>query len=204
MNSIASAASAGFLTSIALILAIDAQNAFVLKQGIARQHIFWVCMICAASDALLIAAGVAGFGIIASKFPTLPTIMQIGGALFLVIYGLTHFLAAYRGNSQPTAEASATNLWPTIAVALALTWLNPHVYLDTLGLIGAVSTQFETMTLKIGFAISAAFASFSFFFSLGYGAKYLAPILQTASAWRVLDVLIGLLMWILAYGLVFG
>ena len=201
MTPIIAATSTGFLTSIVLILAIGAQNAFVLKQGIMRSHVFWVCLTCAVSDALLIAAGVAGFGLIVTQFPALPAIMRFGGAAFLLFYGLTRFIAAYKGNSQAVLSNKTQALWPTILVCLALTWLNPHVYLDTLGLIGAVSTQFLDVGQKVAFGIGAVAASFVFFFSLGYGARFLVPIMQTPRTWQVLDILIGLLMWFLAYGL---
>lgn len=201
MTPFAAAGTTGFLTSFALILAIGAQNAFVLKQGIMRSHVFWVCLTCAVSDALLISAGVAGFGIVASQFPSLPRVMSLGGAAFLLIYGLTRFIAAYNGSEQSTVSTKPATLGPTILICLALTWLNPHVYLDTLGLVGAVSTQFTEPAQKVAFGIGAVAASFVFFFSLGYGARFLAPIMQTPRTWQILDVLIGALMWYLAYGL---
>ena len=201
MTPLAAAATTGFLTSFALILAIGAQNAFVLKQGIMRSHVFWVCLTCAVSDALLIAAGVAGFGLIITQFPSLPRFMSLGGAAFLIIYGLTRFVAAFKGSEQPAVSTRPAALGPTILICLALTWLNPHVYLDTLGLVGAVSTQFADQSQKVAFGIGAVTASFVFFFALGYGARFLAPIMQTARTWQTLDVLVGLLMWYLAYGL---
>lgn len=201
MTPLTAAATTGFLTSFALILAIGAQNAFVLKQGIMRRHVFWVCLTCAVSDALLITAGVAGFGIIVTQFPSLPRTMSLGGAAFLIFYGLTRFIAAYKGSEQTALSTKPSALGPTILICLALTWLNPHVYLDTLGLVGAVSTQFEDHAQKIAFGVGAVSASFVFFFSLGFGARFLAPIMQTPSTWQILDVLIGLLMWYLAYGL---
>lgn len=196
-----SAASTGFLTSFVLILAIGAQNAFVLKQGILRQHVFLVCLTCAVSDALLISAGVAGFGLIVANYPAFPKIMSIGGAMFLIFYGLSKFIAAYKGNENQTLSNKSAALWPTILTCLALTWLNPHVYLDTLGLIGAISTQFEETMPKLAFGVGAVLASFTFFFGLGYGARYLAPLMKKPMTWQILDVLIGLLMWYLAYGL---
>ncbi len=201
MTSLLAAVSTGFFTSIALIMAIGAQNAFVLKQGLMRSHVFWVCFICALSDAILIAAGVAGFGVIVTQYPTLPRILSVAGAVFLIFYGLTRFLAAYAGNYQTVSSTKTTALAPTIAICLALTWLNPHVYLDTLALVGAVSTQFIGLFHKIAFGFGAISASFVFFFSLGYGARSLAPLMQTPFTWRVLDILIGILMWYLAFWL---
>ena len=198
------AATTGFLTSFALILAIGAQNAFVLKQGILRSHVFWVCLTCAVSDALLISAGVVGFGVIVTQFPSLPFIMSIGGGAFLIFYGLSRFVAAYKGNDQEALSTKSLALGPTMLICLALTWLNPHVYLDTLGLVGAVSTQFTEVGSKAAFGIGAILASFVFFFSLGYSARFLAPVMQTPRIWQILDVLIGLLMLYLAYGLLTG
>ncbi len=195
------AATTGFLTAFVLILAIGAQNAFVLKQGIMRSHIFWVCLICATSDALLITAGVAGFGVIVELYPALPRWMAIFGAAFLFFYALSRFWAAFKGNGGQSAAGQSAGLWPTLLTCLALTWLNPHVYLDTLGLIGAVSTQFVDLNQKLAFGAGAILSSFVFFFGLGYGARMLAPIMTTPKTWRILDLLIGLLMLYLAYGL---
>lgn len=199
-----SAASTGFLTGFALILAIGAQNAFVLKQGILRSHVFWVALTCATSDALLIAAGVAGFGAVIETFPSLPRFMSMAGAAFLIFYGAMKFWAAYRGGEVQALSGKTTALMPTILTCLALTWLNPHVYLDTLGLIGAISTQFPGTTGKLSFGFGAITSSFVFFFGLAYGARFLAPIMQTPRTWQILDVLIGMLMWFLAYGLLSG
>lgn len=188
----------GFATAFALILAIGAQNAFVLRQGLARAHVFWLCLLCAGSDAILIVAGVLGFSTIVTLYPSLPQVMTLGGAAFLLVYGVTRFVAAYRGDYAMQLSGQSAGLWATLATAAAFTWLNPHVYLDTLGLIGAISTQFTDPTEKAAFAIGAVSSSFVFFFSLGYGARLLAPVMQSARAWRVLDVIIGLVMWALA------
>lgn len=198
------AATTGFFTGFALILAIGAQNAFVLKQGILRAHVFWVALTCALSDAILISAGVAGFGAVIEAFPSLPRIMSLAGAAFLIFYGAAKFLAAYRGGDTQDISGKTTALLPTILTCLALTWLNPHVYLDTLGLIGAISTQFPASATKLAFGAGAVLSSFVFFFGLAYGARFLAPHMQTARTWQILDVLIGMLMWFLAYGLIRG
>ncbi len=191
----------GFLTAFSLILAIGAQNAFVLRQGLKRQHVFWLCLLCSVSDAILIGAGVAGFGALVTLYPIFPLIMAWTGAMFLIVYGLLRFQAAYRGDHSVELEGKTTGLWPVLATGAALTWLNPHVYLDTLGLVGAVSTGFEDADEKWAFGVGAASASFVFFFSLGYGARLLAPIMSSERAWRILDILIGLTMWSLAVGL---
>jgi L-lysine exporter family protein LysE/ArgO len=191
----------GFGTGFSLILAIGAQNAFVLRQGLLRQHVFWLCLFCATSDALLIAAGVGGFAALVHALPALPMVMSLAGAAFLIVYGLTRFREAWAGSYAMQIEGQSRSLRKTIAIAAAFTWLNPHVYLDTLGLIGAISTGFAQGAQKWAFGIGAVSASFAFFFSLGYGARLLAPVMQSPRAWRVLDVLIGFVMWAIAANL---
>ncbi|MEO9862663.1 MAG: LysE/ArgO family amino acid transporter [Yoonia sp.] len=198
-----SAAVTGFATAFALILAIGAQNAFVLRQGLLKTHVFPLALFCALSDAALIIAGVWGFGAIVAFWPALPTIMAYAGAAFLFCYGLMRFWAAYVGDYDMQLAGQSGTLAATIATAAAFTWLNPHVYLDTLGLIGAISTQFEGAE-KLGFGIGAVTSSFVFFFSLAYGARLLAPLMRSAKAWQVLDVLIGIVMWALACKLLFS
>ncbi|MGH1369135.1 MAG: LysE/ArgO family amino acid transporter [Maritimibacter sp.] len=192
------AALIGFTTGLSLILAIGAQNAFVLRQGILKQHVFWLCLFCASSDAVLIAAGVLGFGALTSALPVLPTLMTLGGATFLTIYGASRFWAARKADHSMELTGAGQSLTRTIAIAAAFTWLNPHVYLDTLGLIGAISTDYPSWPLRIAFGAGAMLASFVFFFTLGFGARLIAPIMRSPRAWQVLDVLIGLTMWALA------
>ena|SRR5690554_713898 len=193
---------AGFGLGLSLIVAIGAQNAFVLRQGIRRAHVFAVCLTCAVSDAALIAAGVAGFGSLAQALPWLEPAMRWGGALFLLAYGLRAFLSAWRGGAgMAVAGQGAGSLGAALATCLALTWLNPHVYLDTVVLLGAVSAQYDD---RLGFALGAMTASFVFFFSLGYGARWLAPVFAGPRAWRVLDAGVGLLMWAIAFALIRG
>lgn len=196
------AAVTGYATAFSLILAIGAQNAFVLRQGLLRAHVFWLCLFCAVSDAILITAGVAGFSAIVEQWPSLPMIMALAGAAFLIVYGAMRFHAAYKGEYSMALSGQSASLGKTIAAAAAFTWLNPHVYLDTLGLIGAVSTQFTPLPQKLAFGVAAVAASFSFFFGLGYGARLLAPIMQSARAWRFFDIGVGLVMWAIAAGLI--
>ena len=198
------AALTGFFTGLSLILAIGAQNAFILRQGLLRQHVFALALFCAASDALLIAAGVAGFGALTARWPGLPLVMSLGGAAFLVAYGVSRLLAAWRGGEALENGAQARSLSRTLAIAAAFTWLNPHVYLDTLGLIGAVSTGFAAGAERLAFAVGAISASFVFFFGLGYGARLIAPVMRSEAAWRVLDALIGVTMLAIAAKLVLG
>ena len=183
----------GFYLGFSLILAIGAQNAFVLRQGLMRSHVFWVCLTCALSDALLISAGVAGFGALAEAVPWLETVMRWFGAAFLLWYGWRNAVSAWRGGQAlDAADARGGSLRATLLVVLALTWLNPHVYLDTLMLLGAVSAQYPD---KLAFGAGAVTASFVFFFSLGYGARRLRPLFANPRSWQVLDVLIALTMW---------
>ncbi|WP_432450142.1 LysE/ArgO family amino acid transporter [Aliiroseovarius marinus] len=199
-----SAGVTGFATGFSLILAIGAQNAFVLRQGLMRQHVFWLCLFCATSDAALITAGVLGFGALVEALPALPTIMALAGAGFLLVYGAMRFLAAAKGNYAMEIQGKSRGLWATLAIAAAFTWANPHVYLDTLGLIGAISTSYGDWTTRITFGAGAVISSFVFFFSLGYGARFLAPVMQKPAAWRVLDVIIGVVMWAIAAKLMWG
>lgn len=192
------AALTGYGAAFSLILAIGAQNAFVLRQGLRREHVFLICLICALSDAILITAGIWGFGSIVAAWPAFPKVMAWGGAAFLCVYALSRFRAAYRGDESLELAQGGAPLWPTVLTCLALTWLNPHVYLDTLGLIGAISTGFEDGMPKLAFGTGAVSASFSFFFALGYGARFLAPLMQSPRAWQILDILVGCLMLAIA------
>lgn len=187
----------GFLSGLSLILAIGAQNAFVLRQGLARAHVFAVCLTCALSDALLIVAGAAGFGWAADSAPWLETALLWGGALFLVGYGLTSLRAAFSPHALNAASTARMTLWGAVAACLAFTWLNPHVYLDTLALLGALAAAWP-VPARWWFAAGAVAASFVFFFGLGYGARLLAPLFARPAAWRALDFGVGLLMLALA------
>jgi len=192
---------AGFGLGFSLILAIGAQNAFVLRQGLRRQHVLAVVLACAVSDALLIAAGVAGFGTLVVALPWLVVAMRYGGAAFLLAYGARAFWAAWRGGQRLEASGTgAEGLRGVLATCLALTWLNPHVYLDTVVLLGGLSAQYDSRLL---FGLGAVVASFVFFFGLGFGARLLAPLFARAVAWRVLDVLVGVVMWGIAGKLLF-
>ena len=193
----------GFATGLSLILAIGAQNAFVLRQGLLRVHVLPLVLFCAASDAALIAAGVAGFGALAEAHPTFPDAMALAGAAFLLVYGAMRLRAAWTGTSALAPGQAAQGLGRTLAIAAAFTWANTHVSIDTLGLIGAVSTRFEGPA-RLAFGLGAAAASFVFFFALGYGARLLAPLLTSAASWRLLDTAIGLTMWAIAAGLLAG
>ena len=192
----------GFALGLTLILAIGAQNAFVLRQGLRLQHVFWVCLTCALSDAVLIAAGVAGFGALATAVPWFETLMRYGGAAFLIWYGFQNARSAWQGGHALAADGAAqTSLRRTILTLLALTWLNPHVWLDTVVLLGAISAQWPNRAM---FAFGAVSGSFLFFFALGYGARLLAPFFARPRAWQVLDVMVGAVMWVIAWRLAIG
>ena len=183
----------GFALSLTLILAIGAQNAFVLRQGLRRSHVFWVCLTCAVSDAILITAGVAGFGALAEAVPWFETVMRYGGAAFLIWYGWQNARSAWRGGAALATDGDSTqSLRRAVLTLLALTWLNPHVYLDTLVLLGSISAQYPD---RVAFGTGAVLASFVFFFALGYGARLLRPVFVNARSWQVLDALIAATMW---------
>lgn len=194
----------GFFLSLSLIVAIGAQNAFVLKQGLKKHHVFWVCMVCAASDAILIFLGIAGFGAAVEAFPAIESVARYGGALFLVVYGGRSFISAFRKSHTLEPEGELPDaLSKTLLACLAFTWLNPHVYLDTIVLLGSVATQYEGVS-RVQFGAGAITASFLFFFSLGYGARFLAPLFHQPVAWKVLDFAIGLVMFAIATSLLIG
>ncbi|KPQ07084.1 MAG: L-lysine exporter family protein LysE/ArgO [Rhodobacteraceae bacterium HLUCCA12] len=192
----------GMLAGLGLIIAIGAQNAFVLRQGLRGEHVFAVCLACAASDAALIALGVAGFGRIIAALPWLDPVMRYGGAAFLLWYGARSLRAALGSDAalRVSGAGRPAALGPTLLACLAITWLNPHVYLDTVILLGSISTQFPGQALEFG--AGAISGSFLFFFTLGYGAARLRPLFARPSAWRVLELAIALIMWAIALKLV--
>ena len=198
-----SATVSGFALGGSLIIAIGAQNAFILRQGLIRRHVFVLCLICALSDALLIGAGVAGLGSIISRSPTLITVVTLAGAAFLATYAAMAFRRAWRPAAMVAGSPQGMDLKQAIATCLAFTFLNPHVYLDTVVLLGSLSAAFEGRE-RAAYGIGAAVASFVWLFGLGYGARLLAPLFARPAAWRVLDILIGVVMSLLALGLLFS
>ena len=190
----------GFAIGLSLIVAIGAQNAFVLKQGLKKQAVFWVCFVCALSDSILVVLGITGFATVIQLYPELVGFAKWAGAVFLLWYGLQHAIQAFKSNqSLHAGSQNEIQLSKIIMVCLALTWLNPHVYLDTVVLIGSISTQFEQT--KLYFTLGVITASWLFFFSLGYGARVLIPVFANPKAWKVLDVVIALIMWSIAISL---
>lgn len=192
-----STAATGFAASAGLIVAIGAQNAFVLRQGLKRRHVGLVVALCAGSDLLLILLGVAGIGALVQAHPGLLDVMRFGGAAFLGGYGLMAALRAWRGTEALAPGDTGQDGWRRIALAcLAFTFLNPHVYLDTMILLGSLSTRYPGV-LRWAFAAGACTASVAWFAALGFGARLLQPVFRSARAWRILDAGIALFMWTL-------
>ena len=187
---------AGFGLSLSLILAIGAQNAFVLRQGLRREHVLVLVLICAGSDALLIALGVGGFAAIMQAAPWIGPVLTYGGAAFLIWYGWCSLRAALDGGqSLQPASVGGQSLKSAVLTCLALTWLNPHVYLDTVVLLGSVSARYAH---KLAFGSGAALASLLFFAALGFGARLLTGFFARPRSWQILEGVIALVMWALA------
>lgn len=185
---------AGFVASAGLIIAIGAQNAFVLRQGLQRQHVGVVVAICAFGDIALIVLGVAGIGALVQQWPALLQVLRYAGAAFLGVYGLMAAQRAWRGAGALKAQGEEPASWRRVLLTcLAFTFLNPHVYLDTMVLLGSLSTRYPG-TLRWAFAFGACLASVAWFCSLGYGARLLQPVFRKPRAWRVLDACIAVFM----------
>lgn len=206
MSALAVAAS-GFGFGASLIIAIGAQNAFVLRQGLMRRYVFEVALTCALVDATLISAGAGGVGALIAAHPTVTAVAAWGGVIFLGFYGARSFYAALKPGAlraeQAGAEPDEASRGAVIAATLAVSLLNPHVYLDTVVLLGSVSAQYGG-DVRAFFAIGAMCASFVWFFSIAYGARLLAPLFARPVAWRVLDVIVGCVMWWIAVTLALG
>ncbi|MBK1613723.1 amino acid transporter [Rubrivivax gelatinosus] len=192
----------GFSLGLALIVAIGAQNAFVLRQGLRREHVGTIVLFCAASDALLMSAGVGGLGRLIGAAPALAAALTWGGAAFLVVYGLKALWRARRPGALAAGADCGLTRRQALAQAAAFTLLNPHVYLDTVVLVGAVGAQ-QAAAARPVFVWGAASASLLWFGALGYGARLLAPLFAQPRAWQVLDLLVGATMLVLAAALVF-
>jgi L-lysine exporter family protein LysE/ArgO len=183
---------AGFGLGLSLIVAIGAQNAFVLRQGLRGEHVPAVVAVCALSDAVLIVAGVAGLGVALDRVPGLLPVIRVGGALFLFGYAVIAARRAWRPQAlEPDAQEQAGGLAVVVTTCLALTWLNPHVYLDTVVLLGSVAQDYAEPAL---FAVGAVTASVLWFTALGFGARYLRPLFARPIAWRILDGFIAVIM----------
>lgn len=193
----------GFFTSLSLILAIGAQNAFVLRQGLKGEYVGPVVAICALSDALLIALGVGGLGSLLSVAPWAGEAMRWTGVIFLFVYGGLRFREARRGGEALIPAATGTaSLLRVLATCFVITWANPHVYLDTVILQGSISAQYAPD--QFWFGLGGALGSLVFFTSLGYGARLLAPLFAKPKAWVVLEIGVGCTMWAIALTLALG
>lgn len=193
----------GFMLSAGLIMAIGAQNMFVLRQGLKREHVWPVVMFCAAADAMLIVAGVNGLGALLSAIPGLATALSLGGAAFLSWYGYGALRRSLTRSSLIVDHQASLSLTAALASTAAFTFLNPHVYIDTVMLMGTIGTSMP-VDERPWFVIGAASASFAWFASLGFGARFLAPLFARPITWRMLDLLIALMMAALAVSLLRG
>ena len=192
---------AGFLLSAALIMAIGAQNLFVLRQGLRREHVGPIVLFCAGADAVLIVAGVSGVGALLGAVPRLTTALTLGGAAFLGWYGVKALRRVAAPDAMLVGEAGGVALGRALVATAGFTFLNPHVYLDTVLLMGAAGSA-QPAALRPIFVAGAVTASFAWFTALGYGARVLKPVFAQPAAWRVLDAFVGLTMLTLAASLV--
>lgn len=176
----------GFALSMGLILAIGPQNIFVVRQGLLRSHIFVVCLVCSLSDALLIIVGVLGLGSILAGIEGADFLISIAAALFIASYGVMRIRSSMNPVGMSISDEKAQGIASTILTLLAFTFLNPHVYLDTVILIGGASSRYSVDD-RFTFAFGASLASFLFFFALGYGARRLASVLDKPDAWKFID-----------------
>ena len=199
---LASSYATGFALGSSLLIAIGAQNAFVLRQGLLRQHVFAVVLFCAVADMALILVGVGGLSLLIADVAARYEAALFGlAAMWLAGYGVMRLRSAIRANAAIKADAAGSDsLAAVLTTGAVLTFGNPHVYLDTVVLLGAVSVRFTGMD-KLAYGTGAATASFVFFFALGYGASLLAPQMQRPNAWRVLDTIIAVVMFALAIGM---
>lgn len=193
----------GMGTGGGLIIAIGAQNAFVLSQGVRKNHYILIPLICAVCDAILVAVGVAGFGSFIASSKVLSQVAGIGGAVFLFCYGIRSFRSALKGERLESDQKGETSLKAAVLTTLAVTLLNPHVYIDTILLLGSIAGQFQAPGHLI-FGAGAIAASFIWFFALSLGSSLLAPLFKKELSWRILDSLVGMIMWAVAISVLKG
>ncbi|HEX6337723.1 MAG TPA: LysE/ArgO family amino acid transporter [Jiangellaceae bacterium] len=196
-----SASLVGFATGLTLIVAIGAQNAFVLRQGVRREHVLPIVLVCALADAVLISAGVAGLGALVTAHPVVTEVIRYGGAAFLIGYGLLAVRRASRPGTLVASDQASGTLRAALLTCLGFTFLNPHVYLDTVVLLGSIANHYDGPWL---FAAGAVTASFTWFFALGYGAKRLSGFFARPCSWQILDGIIAAVMFALAARLLIG
>ena len=193
----------GFLLGSSLIIAIGAQNIYVLRQGLLRQHVFLVATFCSASDAILIFIGIGGISLFFDNFIyKFSDILFIISGLWLALYGLLRLNSAIKSSTGLDIKSNnKLGIIPTLSTLSVITFANPHVYLDTVVLIGSVSQQFSGQN-KYFFGIGASLASVVFFFSIAYGAKLIIPIMQSSFSWRLLDIIVAIIMFIISINLI--
>ena len=186
----------GFFSGLTLIVAIGAQNAFVIKQGLRREHVLLIVLICSISDAFLIFLGSAGLGQLIQSIPELLEVVRWFGVVYLLWFGVKSFKSAFTNQSLSAAEGQLSSKRMVVTTMLALTFLNPHVYLDTVILLGSIANQFENQRWL--FSTGAALGSFVWFFSIGYGAKAASRFMSKPIFWKVLDLIIAAIMFTIA------
>jgi len=192
----------GFLITFSLILAIGVQNAFVLKQALKKEYIFYIVLICVLIDIILISLGVFGLGYIIEQNQFFLKLITIFGIIFLSIYGFISLYSSYKGKYlQEDNNHNKKSLKQTIILLLTISLLNPHVYLDTVLLIGSIGGSYISLNDKLAFLLGAFLASFTWFFLLGYATRYLIPLFKKKTTWRILDLFIAVVMFTLAYSL---
>ncbi len=191
----------GFIVCFGLIVSIGAQNAFLLKQGILKQHVFWVASLCFLGDVFLMTLGVLGLGSIVANLPTLSLVIALLGAFFLFTYGSRSFISIFKSNEALTASnENATSLKRALMITFAITFLNPHVYIDTVVILGGIGGNLD-FSGKMAFLIGALSCSFLWFFGVGYGAGFLSPYFEKRRTWQILDFLTGVIMYAIAISL---
>jgi L-lysine exporter family protein LysE/ArgO len=200
VTSVLPSVAVGFATGLTLIVAIGAQNAFVLRQGLRREHVLPIVMLCGAADALLIAAGVAGLGSLLTAQPVALDVARYGGAAFLAGYAVLAARRAARPQALTAADRGPTSRGAAVITCLGFTFLNPHVYLDTVLLLGSLASQHGDDGRWM-YGIGAVLGSFTWFFALGFGARWLSRFFAQPRAWRILDAFIAVVMLALAAGL---
>lgn len=191
----------GFVTGLSLIIAIGAQNAFVIRQGLLRQQVLLIVAICAISDATLIFLGTGGLGTLIQSKPSLLEFIRWFGVIYLTWFGVRSIRSAFKNQSLEATAGSAISKSAIVSTCLSLTFLNPHVYLDTVILLGSIANQFENN--RWFFAVGASFASIVWFTSIGYGARAASRFMSKPIFWKILDSLIAVVMFTIAISLAF-
>lgn len=192
----------GFIVCFGLIVSIGAQNAFLLKQGILKQHVFWIALICFLGDVFLMTIGVLGLGTIISELPILSLAISLLGAIFLLTYGSRSFISVFKSTEYLTASGeNASSLKKALMITFAITFLNPHVYIDTVVIVGSIGGKLS-FDGKMYFLAGTLICSFLWFFGVGYGARLLSPYFAKRRTWQILDAVTGLIMYFIAFSLI--